>query len=51
MNGTDGLKTEFLFSVKFTDTEQAEKMRFKLVSVTSPQNIGEFPLMSMTFTN
>lgn len=50
MDGTDGLKTEFIFSVKFTDTEQ-KTMRFKLVSVTSPQNIGEFPLMSMTFTN
>lgn len=47
----NGIKEDFFFTVKFADGMTAEKVRFKLVNVTSPQNIGEFPLLTMTFTN
>lgn len=47
----NGIKEVFYLSVEFADGEVAEKMKFSLVSGNSPQNIGEFPLISMTFTN
>ena len=46
-----GIKEVFYLTVEFADGEKAEKMKFSLVSGNSPQNLGEFPLISMTFTN
>lgn len=46
-----GIKEPFYMTVEFANGTKVEKMKFSLVSVSSHQNIGEFPLMSMSFTN
>lgn len=47
----NGVKEEFFLSVEFADGKKKEKMKFKLANVSCPQNIGEFPIISMTLTN
>lgn len=47
----NGIKEVFYLTVEFADGAIAEKMKFSLASCNCPQNIGEFPLVSMTFTN
>lgn len=46
-----GIKEVFYLTVTFADGSIAEKMKFSLASASCPQNLGEFPLISMTFTN
>lgn len=53
----NGIKEKFYFKLVFADstfaigTETNGRMEFHLANATSPQNIGEFPLIAMTFTN
>lgn len=47
----NGIKEAFWLKVEFANDFTTDRMRFKLVHATSPQNLGEFPMMSITFTN
>ena len=47
----NGIKEKFYFTVAFADGSKAEKMQFSLVSCNCLQNLGEFPVISLTFTN
>lgn len=47
----NGIKEVFYLTVEFANGAVAEKMAFHLVNANCPQNLGEFPLISMTFTN
>lgn len=47
----EGNKTTFLFNITFASGFKVEGMRFKLANCTGQQNIGEFPAVSVSFTN
>lgn len=47
----DGIKSDFYLSLEFAGGKKIEKMRFSMASVNSMQNIGEFPLVSISLTN
>ena len=53
----NGIKESFWFKLIFADptftigTETNGRMEFHLANATSPQNIGELPLIALTFTN
>lgn len=53
----NGIKEKFYFKLIFADTsfkigtETNGRMEFHLANATSPQNIGELPLIAFTFTN
>ena len=47
----NGIKEKFYLTIEFANGIVINKMKFKLVNANSPQNIGEFPMISMTFTN
>lgn len=48
----EGIKEKFYFTVKFANNVlTVNKMEFHLVSAHSQQNLGELPLISLTFTN
>lgn len=47
----DGIKTKFYLTITFADGKVKEKMAFSLVNASTVQNMGEFPLLSMSFTN
>lgn len=47
----NGIKETFFLTIEFANGVEIEKMKFSLANANSPQNLGEFPLISMTFTN
>lgn len=47
----NGIKETFFLTVEFANGVTIQKMKFSLANANCPQNIGEFPLISMTFTN
>ena len=47
----NGIKETFYLTVEFANGVTVQKMKFSLANANCPQNIGEFPLISMTFTN
>lgn len=47
----DGNKTNFLFNITFASGLTVSEMPFKLANCTGQQNIGEFPSVSVSFTN
>jgi len=46
-----GNATNFKFNIKFKSGYTVEAMNFKMVNNTGQQNIGEFPTISVSFTN
>ena len=52
-NATDapnGIKESFYFRLTFADGTETDILEFHLAHVTSPQSIGEFPMMNAIFT-
>lgn len=47
----DGIKSVFKLTVKFKSGLTVTDMDFMLVNVAEQQNIGEFPVVTLTFTN
>ena len=47
----DGIKTPFFFRATFASGYQTPIMEFRLHDASSPQSIGELPMMSLIFTN
>lgn len=47
----NGIKEKFYFSITFADGHTVSKMEFHLSEASSPQSVGELPLLSLTFTN
>lgn len=47
----NGIKEKFYFDINFKNNLKISKMEFYLANATSNQNIGEFPLLSLGFTN
>lgn len=47
----NGNKTTFSFNIKFASGLEVNNMTFKLANVSGQQNVGEFPLISVSFTN
>lgn len=51
-NAPKGIKETFRLKIKFADGYETENpVEFHLAGANTVQNIGEFPLISMTFTN
>ncbi|MCR4661687.1 MAG: hypothetical protein K5765_06810 [Clostridia bacterium] len=47
----NGIKEKFYLSIQLANGFSVTKMPFSLAHAHSPQNLGEFPLASLTFTN
>lgn len=47
----NGIKEKFYLTIKFANGVTVTKMQFSLANAASQQNIGEFPMISMAFTN
>ena len=46
-----GVNTDFTFTIQFKNGIKLENQVFKLVGVQTQQNIGEIPVITITFTN
>jgi len=46
-----GIKEVFYFEITFADGFTTPRLEFHLSQATSPQTIGEFPVVNLTFTN